>query len=146
MEALNEDEDCRRLLNFDVFEAGKKTTAIAHSLREKNITLNNANARALGKIAAMFGLPTRRMTLEHLENFIARMFDGWSIEKSESLDIHTLSSLATTFAVSMGPHAGGHTLQAVMGAFLRGVDEGTKCAAHWSRSRSSSRRQRFRAM
>ncbi|KAJ8107418.1 hypothetical protein OPT61_g8885 [Boeremia exigua] len=142
-EVLNKDDDCRRLMSFEAFDAGKKTNAIASTIREKNITLDIKTAQALGKIARTFGLSKSDVTLPHLEDFIARMMDGWSIEKAE-MDRHNLSSLAATFAVSLGSHAGGYHLQEVMGAFVNGVDHGTECAAHWSRSRTGSRRQRFR--
>lgn len=144
--SLQEDPDCRYLLNFDVFKPGAKTTAIAAALRERNVTLNTPVARALGKTAKAFGLAQKDATLGHLHDFVARLCDGWTIEKPERLDVHTLSSLAATFGTAMGSHAAGHTIQDVMGAFLNGVDHGSTCLAHWSQSRSGSRRQRFRTM
>jgi hypothetical protein len=142
--ALNEDENCHDLLSFDVFKPGAKTNDIAGALREKNAVLNGTTARALGKIAKGFGLNVNDVTLEHIQDFVARMMDGWTITKPDTIDIHTTSSLAATFATALGRHAGGCTHQEVMGAFIEGVDQGTRCIAHWSRSRSGSRRQRFR--
>lgn len=106
--------------------------------------LNSTTARALGKIARIFGLNGSSITLEHLQDFVARLMDGWTITKPEAIDMHTMSSFAATFATAMGSHAGGYTLQQVMGAFIEGVDHGTHCIAHWSKSGSGSRRQRFR--
>ena len=141
---LNDDVDCNDLLSFDVFKPDTKTNAIASALREKNVMLNSTTARALGKLAKMFGMDQDNVTLEHLQDFVARIMDGWMITKPEMMDMHTMSSLATTFATSLVPHAGDYTLQQVMGAFIEGVDHGTRCIAHWSRSRSGSRCQRFR--
>jgi hypothetical protein len=56
VEQLNNDPDCRRLLNFDAFRAGARTKQIAAALRERNALLNTATARALGKIAKLFGM------------------------------------------------------------------------------------------
>ena len=141
---LNGDKDCQDLLNFNVFKQGTKTNTIAAVLREKNIVLNTAAARTLGKIAEMFGMARSNITLDHLQDFVARVMDGWTITKADNLDMHTISTLATTFATTLGTHAAGYTIQDVMGAFIGGVEDGTRCIAHWSRSRSGSRRQRFR--
>ncbi|XPS94304.1 hypothetical protein M3J09_003625 [Ascochyta lentis] len=141
---LNSDAGCGNLLNFDVFESGVKTNTIAAALREKNKTLNTATARALGKIAKAFGMAQSNMTLQHLQDLVARLLDGWTILKPEMMDMHTTSSLAATFATALGRHHANHTLQDIMGAFMDGVDDGTRCIEHWSRSRSGSRRQRFR--
>jgi hypothetical protein len=145
LENLKNDPDCQSLLNLYVFEPGNKTNAIASALREKNTTLNTFTARALGKIAKAFGMTKPAITLSHLQDFIARLVDGWTIQKSHTLDVHTMNSLGATFASAMGTHAAGYTLQDVVGAFVNGVDDGGKCIAHWSRSGSGSRRKRFRA-
>ncbi|KAH6620467.1 hypothetical protein C7974DRAFT_234773 [Boeremia exigua] len=141
---LNADEGCRELFNFDVFEPGAKTSTIAASLRERNLTLNTTTARALGRIAKLFGMAKDNMNLHHLEDFIARLLDGWTIERPAAIDMHTMSSLAAVFATTLGTHAGGYTLQDVMGGFIGGVDQGARCIAHWSHSRSGGRRKRFR--
>ncbi|KAF3046256.1 hypothetical protein E8E11_008418 [Didymella keratinophila] len=141
---LDNDVDCNDLLNFDVFKPDTKTNTIAGALREKNVMLNTSSARALGKTAKMFGMDQHNVTLDHLQDFVARLVDGWTITKPEMIDVHTMSSLASTFATALSPHSGGYGLQQVMGAFIEGVDQGTRCIAHWSRSRSGSRRQRFR--
>lgn len=144
IDQLNDDEECQTLLNFEVFKHGTKTTTIASALREKNTTLNTTTARALGKAAKAFGLARSTITLDHLQDFIARLIDGWTIIKPDTMDIHTMSSLAATFATALGSHNAGYTLQDIMGAFVRGVEDGERCIAHWSKSRSGSRRRRFR--
>lgn len=141
---LNNDPDCRRLLNFDAFRAGARTKHIAAALRERNALLNNATARALGKIAKLFGMGKSNVTLDHIADLVSRLIDGWSITKSDFIDIQTMSTLAATFATTLGSHASGYTLQDVMGAFMEGVDHGTVCMDYWSKSRSGSSRQRFR--
>lgn len=145
LESLHNDADCHSLLSLDVFEPGTKTNAIASALREKNTILNTTTARALGKIAKAFGMTKPTITLPHVQDFIARLTDGWTIQKSPNTDINTMSSIAAAFAIAMGSHAAGCTFQDVMGAFVNGVDDGGKCIAHWSRSGSGSRRKRFRA-
>lgn len=107
--------------------------------------LNTASARAMGKIAKAFGMAQSNVSLQHLREFVARVMDGWTILKADSIDVHTLSSLASTFATVLGSHHAGYTVQDVMGAFIDGVDDGTRCIEYWSKSRSGSRRQRFRA-
>jgi hypothetical protein len=146
LDDIRNDDDCANLMNLDTFRAGAKTSIVASALREKNIVLNMATARALGKIAKAFRMAEINVTLNHLQNFVSRIIDGWSIEKSEAIDMHTMSSLAATFAMSMGSHTAGYNIQDIMRAFISGVNEGTRCMAHWSKSRSGSRRQRFRAM
>ncbi|KAF1933924.1 uncharacterized protein M421DRAFT_105 [Didymella exigua CBS 183.55] len=142
---LNSDTDCHDLMHFNAFTSAAKTNTIASTLRENNVLLNTTTARALGKTAKAFGLNLGNFTLEHLQDFVARILDGWTISKPDNMDIHTMSSLAATFATALGPHAGGFNLQAVMAAFQEGVDQGTRCIAHWSRSRTGSRRKRFRS-
>ncbi|KAF1366092.1 hypothetical protein EJ07DRAFT_82101, partial [Lizonia empirigonia] len=144
IDKLNKDIDCQSLLNFDIFEPGTKTNVIAAGLREKNLMLNTPSARALGKIAKAFGMAQSNVSLQHLQDFVARVMDGWTILKADTIDLHTLSSLACTFATALGSHHAGYTVQGVMGAFIDGVDDGTRRIAHWSKSRSGSRRQRFR--
>lgn len=136
--------DCCDLLSFDVFKPDTKTSKIAGNLRERNVMLNTTTARALGKTANMFGMNQDNITLEHLQDFVARLMDGWTVTKPDRIDMHTMSTLAATFAMSLRSPAGGYTLQEIMGAFIEGVDQGTQCIAHWSRSRSGSRRQRSR--
>lgn len=140
---LDSDTDCHDLLSFDAFEPGAKTNTIAATLREKNTMLNTTSARALGKIAKAFGLNQDNVALGHIQDFVARTLDGWTVTKPD-VDVHTMSTLAATFATALGPHAGGFNLQDVMATFLEGIDQGTRCIAYWSRSRSGSRRQRFR--
>lgn len=113
-------------------------------MRERNTQLNTVTARALGKIAKLFGMGKSNVTLDHIADLVSRLIDGWSITKSDFIDIQTMSSLAATFATTFGNHAGGFTLQAVMGAFMEGVNHGTVCMEYWSKGRSGSRRQRFR--
>lgn len=141
---LDNDMECHGLFNFDVFKPDTRTTTIAAALREKHAMLNTATARALGKAARMFGMGQDNMTLEHLQDFVARLMDGWTITEPEKIDLHAMGSLATAFATAMGPHSSGYTLQQVMGTFIEGVEQGSRCIAHWSRSRSGGRRQRFR--
>lgn len=85
-----------------------------------------------------------KVTLGHISDLVSRLVDGWSIMNHATTDIHTMSSLAAIFATSLGPHAAGYTLQEVMAAFMEGVEHGTHCLAHWSSSRSGTRRSRFR--
>ena len=144
-EQVKTDHDCRDLLNLDIFQPGTSTAMLASALRERNTILNTPTVRAIGKAAKMLGLASARVSLDHIQDFIARVVDGWSITRSEATDIHTMSTFAATFAQVLGTHDAGHTLQDVMGAFTRGVDSGTYSIAHWSRSRSGGRRQRFRA-
>ncbi|KAF3004210.1 hypothetical protein E8E13_006886 [Curvularia kusanoi] len=141
---LNDNPDCRQLLNFEKFEVGSRTKDIAATLRENGLVLNMPTARALGKIAKAFGMGQSGVKAEHLSDLVARLIDGWSITKADFLDRHTMSSLSATFATALGPHADGYTLQEVMASFMQGVDDGTRCMTHWSRSRSGTRRQRFR--
>ena len=141
---LYNDPDCHELLSIDVFEPGIKTNAIAATLREKNVMLNTVTARALGKTAKMFGVNQSSVTLVHMQDFVARIMDGWSITKGQYVDMHTMSSLAAVFAIALGPHEGRYSRQEIMAAFIEGVENGTRCIAHWSRSHSGGRRQRFR--
>lgn len=141
---LNNDQDCRQLVNFDLNTDYKTTKDTAATLREIGVVLNMPTARALGKIAKAIGMGRSGVKAEHLSDLVARLIDGWSITKADFLDRHTMSSLSATFATALGPHAGGYTLQEVMAAFLQGVDDGTRCMTHWSRSGSGTRRQRFR--
>lgn len=144
IESLKQDSDCQRLLDFDSFRPGMKTKVISAALRDRNTRLNTTTARAMGKAAKVFGICQVNATLEHMTDFVARIIDGWSVQEIDHVGMHTMDFLAATFATSLGKHAGGHTIHDMKTAFIKGVNHGSFCIAHWSRSRSGTRRQRFR--
>jgi hypothetical protein len=95
----------------------------------------------MGRVAKVFGM--NKLSRPHVVEFVARMVDGFSVQQTPAADMQTMSTLASGFALGMGSHHT-YTHQEIMGAFLEGVDEGTKCAARWSRSSSGRKRTKRR--
>ena len=135
------DPACAALLCPTAFETGRRTPAIASALRQRNCVLNTSIAGAMGRVAQVFGMT--KLSKPHVIEFVARIVDGFSVQRMLAADIQTMSALASCFALGLGSHRT-YTHQEIMGAFLEGIDEGTKCAAHWSRSSSGRKRTKRR--
>jgi hypothetical protein len=136
----NSSLSCAEIMNLDEFLLGRRTFHISNKLKEKDILLNTATARAMGAISRVFGMHGDNVTLEHIQIFISRLVDGWQIQEKEVNDIHTRSSIAMTFAMSLSSQE--HRIQDVMTAFMNGMQQGTDVMAYYARRRSNSRRTR----
>ncbi|KAH9863259.1 hypothetical protein IAQ61_009536 [Plenodomus lingam] len=136
------DDAAARLMNLDAFKPHLKTFQVASAMRERSTTLNTHVAGTIGRVANLF-LGNTRASTQHISAFVARLVDGWAIEKNAATDVHSLSSMAAAFASHFGRHSG-CSRQELMGAFQDGIDEGTRCAARWSRSTSGRRKSRRR--
>ncbi|KAF2856879.1 hypothetical protein T440DRAFT_524729 [Plenodomus tracheiphilus IPT5] len=139
-EFCDHDDAAARMMNLEAFEPGLKTGQVASALRDRGTVLNKTAAGALGRLANLF-LGDTRASLQHISAFIARIVDGWAIEKNDATDLHSLSSMAAAFATNFGSHSG-CSRQDLMGAFLDGIDDGIKSAARWSRSGSGRRKMK----
>jgi hypothetical protein len=128
---------CADVMNLDEFQPGRRTRQVSDQMRAKKTILNTATARALGKISRTFGLNGGNVSVEHIQEFIARLVDGWQVSKHPLNNIHTNSSIATTFAISLNSQI--HRVQDVMVAFLNGIQQGTNTIAYYSRRRPGPR-------
>jgi len=97
--------------------------------------LDAACAEAMATIAEQFGL----LHLGHIEDFVARLVDGWSITVSTSSDIKSAGLL---FAGTL--RSSRNSTRDVASAFEKGVEEGVSSLAYWNQRRAS-RVRRVRA-
>jgi hypothetical protein len=131
----DKDKTVTNLLYLQEFTAGRKTIALSASLRDKTIPLTHSTAAAMGRIAKLFGLDHPEIALHHIETFVARLVDGWSIVDNTSSDLNDISC---AFADGLGSHA--HRRREIMGAYMAGVKEGTDTLAYFSRRRGPTKR------
>lgn len=125
------------LLRPRAFGSGLKTLAVASHLRNTSCVLNTSIAGAMGRVAKLFGM--RTLTDQHLTDFIARLVDGFYVEQNASTDIHTMSTIASHFALAFGSHPL-YTHQQLMSAFLDGIDQGLRYTERWSSSGSGQKK------
>ncbi|OAL56880.1 hypothetical protein IQ07DRAFT_21612 [Pyrenochaeta sp. DS3sAY3a] len=123
---------CNSIMGLETFQAGRQVRDIATLLRRKKTELCPMTARALGMIGRVFGLHEGQISLQHIACFVSKLIDGFYIN-SPSMSLHERSNIASSFAIALNSHQ--HLIQAIMGAFLDGVEEGQKSIAYYSRGR-----------
>lgn len=138
-ELSNSNPVCESLLGLDEFQPGRRTLSVSARLREKNTVLSTSTARAMGSIARTFGFAMAGVKLVHIQDFIARLCDGWQITDGSVSD-HIKSVAANAFAVTLGSVT--HPLKDVMCAFIDGFQQGTDTIAYYSKRRSGTGRMR----
>jgi hypothetical protein len=131
----DEDHTVTNLLHLQEFTAGRKTMALSAALREKNMTLTPSTAAAMGRVAKLFGLDRAGVALHHIETFVARLVDGWSIIDNASGHINDISC---AFAEALKSRA--YRRQEIIGAYLAGIKEGTETLAFFERRRRPAKR------
>jgi hypothetical protein len=133
----NNSLSCAAVLSLDEFRPGRRTRYISDQLKAKNFVLNTATAHAIGAISRIFSMHRNNANLEHIQDFVSRLVDGWQINGHPASDIHTISSVATSFAMSLRSRA--HRVQDVMLAFQKGVQQGNDTIAYYARRHSGPR-------
>ncbi|KAF2109179.1 hypothetical protein BDV96DRAFT_240585 [Lophiotrema nucula] len=121
------------LLHLDLLQEYSTGTAAKH-LREKNFILNNSMARAMGKLAKVFGLSDENATIHHITEFVRHLVEGWTIKATSIDDLQTLSDISFHFAVSFGSQ---RPIQTIMGAFMDGLREGMEVLERYRPRRRS---------
>ena len=142
LDLYDEDQDVSTLLQLHHFKNGSiRTSTIVSALRAGNIMLDTSTAKAMGRIAKLFGLDGNAANLHHIQDLGARIIDGWSVDTSTMSDVRTSGRLAAAFAKTLGSHA--HQPQDVMNAFITSTRQGAETMAYYSRrGRPQSRRVR----
>jgi hypothetical protein len=135
VQLYDEDQDVAGLLHLQVFTKNRKTLTNATSLRDSNILLSIASAKAMAGTAKVFGLDSAKANLHHIEDFVARLVDGWSIASNATLEMHTH---AVAFASALGSNI--HHQRDVARAFVAGMQRGSDALAYFSRRRRPAKR------
>lgn len=133
---------CANLLNLDLFDGASRTRAISQQLREKGIIMNVDTAKAMGKIARVFGLGGPDVTYLHIDEFVTSLVDGWNIQGCPINDIHTASHLGMHFALAMECPRSSLNIQQIMGAFIDGIEHGTRNLDYFATRRPRFERRR----
>jgi hypothetical protein len=76
IELYNADKNVSKLLYLNVFTPGSQTLEVNHGLRQKTITINAASATARGRLAAKLVGASQRVSLRHIEDWVARLVGG----------------------------------------------------------------------
>jgi hypothetical protein len=111
------------------------TRTVSERLRRERLILNLDTARAMGKIARLFGLGGSAVTNLHISDFVTCLTDGWTIQADPRHDICAMADLANRFALALGPCDSSLHPQDVVSAFVDGFERGTRNLAHFSRYR-----------
>jgi hypothetical protein len=135
---LIEDQTAATLLSLPEFTAGKKTRELSRALRDKQIKLSLGSAGAIGRVAKLFGMDGLHVGLRHIEDFVARLCDGWSINYKYDAGMHD-RNIAAAFATALGSRA--HQKEDVMDAFFAGMKQGTETLAYFARRRRPTARR-----
>jgi hypothetical protein len=137
-----EDLDVSRLLNLQLFTEKSSTRTVSKRLRKERLILNPNTARAMGKVARVFGLGGSAVTKLHISDFVTCLTDGWAIRADPSHDIHTMADLANRFAIALGPRNLSLHIQDIIAAFMDGFERGTQNLARFSRRRPQAKCRR----
>ncbi|KAF3045494.1 hypothetical protein E8E12_008071 [Didymella heteroderae] len=127
-----QEKTCRDILKLDEIIAGRATPTVSRNIGKQKSMLNTQTAKAMAQIARTFAMNGSNASLEHLRSFIAELINGWSINITAELDIHTCSHLASTFATTL-LHSS-KSVQCIMHAFNEGVKEGARLMTRYGRS------------
>ena len=131
-----EDLDVSRLLNLHLFTEKSSTRTISERLRKERLILNPDTARAIGKVARLFGLGGSAVTNLHISDFVTCLTDGWTIQADpQQHDMYAMTDLANRFALALGPCDSSLHFQDVVSAFMDGFERGIRNLAHFSRCR-----------
>ncbi|KAF2190361.1 hypothetical protein K469DRAFT_658225 [Zopfia rhizophila CBS 207.26] len=134
-----DDTDCGRVLGLGAFQPGRNTAAVASDLHKRNIILNTDVARAMGRIAKLFGLSEPSTKIAHISEWVSNFVASFGIQQAPGQDLHTKSSIAIAFAIALDSRAPSYHLQDVMLAFQSGVESGLATIAYFA----SRRRPKF---
>ncbi|KAJ4293110.1 hypothetical protein N0V90_008392 [Kalmusia sp. IMI 367209] len=110
----------------------KSTRSIAQHLKNRNMTMTAHVARTIGEFARTFGLDSPGIKLNYISDFVAGFVDSYGIADPQ-MDIHTQSSISSAFAVALCSKT--IHVQDLMGAFVRGFQEGRKNLERFSHRR-----------
>ncbi|KAF2192254.1 hypothetical protein K469DRAFT_653583 [Zopfia rhizophila CBS 207.26] len=138
---IQNDSHVAGLLKLHLIGPNSSIFAIHQRLRKDSSVLDPNIARAMARIARIFGLNSADITCPHITEFVTYLVDAWSITSTQLNDIHELSQLAATFATSLGPRKSKYHLQDVMAAFIKEIQDGTAKLAY-ARQRPARRRRR----
>lgn len=129
------DDEVSRLLSLEKFTPGLKTQTLSAQLRERNVTVDHQSASAMGRVAKLFGLDGA-IKIDHVEQFVARLVDGWSLHSTEKTDEQ---GVARAFAGTLESRI--HSVKEVSDAFEKGMKAGNETLAFFARRRRPGTRR-----
>ena len=133
------DHSCSEILSLECIQPGRRTHFVSSQMRERNKILNTNTARAIGSVSRTFGMHRKDVSLTHIRDLIASLVDSFKVQENSATDIHTASSIASTFALALRSRE--HLHQHVMQAFQDGVKQGIDTINYYSgRGRGRGRR------
>ncbi|EUC47864.1 hypothetical protein COCMIDRAFT_34602 [Bipolaris oryzae ATCC 44560] len=127
------DDVCSQLLNLFAFQPHRRTRHVSDCMREQCNTITTHTVRAVASIARAFGMHRERVSLAHIQGFIAALIDSFQLRYNETGDAHS-SNVAHNFAVTLRSRV--HNVEEVALSFLEGTRQGNDVIAYYSRRRS----------
>jgi hypothetical protein len=123
------------LLSLETFRPGVRTLTVSSQLNARNVTLNTTAAKAMARVCSQFFL-SPNVKLVHIQELVARVVDGFRINKDASQD---LSSCGMVFAIAF--HSGAHRIEDVVEAFIEGLEMGWKAVEFYTRRKRPAKRR-----
>ncbi|XP_014561189.1 hypothetical protein COCVIDRAFT_87601 [Bipolaris victoriae FI3] len=127
------DPICSQLLNLSAFQPRRRTRHVSDRMREQRNTITTHTVQAVAGIARAFGMHRERVSLVHIQGFIAALVDSFQLRYDETGDAHA-NSISHNFAVTLRSRC--HRIEDVALAFLEGARQGNDVIAYYSRRRS----------
>ena len=84
----------------------------------------------MAAVSRVFGLHRKGVGLGHIQGFTASLVDSFTIQESSATHVHTMSSIASAFALALCSRV--HHHHQVMEAFQEGIKQGYHTANYYS--------------
>jgi hypothetical protein len=126
------DEAIAKLLRPQAFRPGSRTGHVASELRDGNVMINPSSAAAMGRLAACLLGSSKDVSLDHIEELVGRLVDGWGLVE----DLQQDYSCALAFAKSFD--SGSHEEHDVANAFIIGIKKGGDVLQFYATKRRAS--------
>lgn len=124
--------DVADLLQLKLFQANRKTSAVATQLCATNTMLNATTAEAIAVVCKKFGL----IKPDKIQALVASFINGWSITFPASGDINLVGR-----AFAMALNSSTHSVEEVGQSFVEGFHQGTRVLQFWDQRRQPRARK-----
>jgi hypothetical protein len=129
------DKAVAKLLHLTAFTKASRTPEVASELRERNLAIEPPIAAAMGRVASLFGFVSENASLDHIEEFVSRLVDGWGLVEDP------LQSNHCAFAFARALNTNIHEERAVAGAYITGIQKGIDAIEFYAKKRHTSTRR-----
>ncbi|USP82623.1 hypothetical protein yc1106_09897 [Curvularia clavata] len=126
------DDICAQILNLDEFRRGRRTRFVSNAMRDKQNLLIPSIAKAMGTIARVFGMHSKKVGLVHIQGLIAALVDSFQLMHNSG-DVAHDKDMAYAFARELRSKR--HSMEDVTRAFREGVKQGREIVGYYESRR-----------